>query len=158
MHNLIVSSVSVVIEFLALSAKKIYLIILQAQIATFTANEKTARFGKFHILPAGNYSIWEIPNFAGKIWNIQDLAARFGKFQILRQDLENSRSCGKIWKIPYLAGKIWKIQDLPARFGTFKILPARFGKFHILPARFGKFKFLPARFGKLIQDLATDTS
>ena len=146
MHNLIVSSVSVVIEFLALSAKKIYLIILQAQIATFTANKKTARFGKFHILPAGN--IWEIPNFAGKIWNIQDLAARFGKFHILRQDLENSISCRQDLENSISCrqdlensrscGKIWKIQDLPARFGTFKILPARFGK--------------------LIQDLATDTS
>jgi len=47
-----------------------------------TANEKTARFGKFHILPAGK--IWKILNFAGKIWKIQDLA-------------------GKIWKIPNLA-------------------------------------------------------
>ena len=56
-----------------------------------TANEKIARFGKFHILQAGN--IWKIPNFAGLIWEIQDLA-------------------GKVWKIPDLAGKIWKIPDL----------------------------------------------
>ena len=84
---------------------------LDSQIATFRANEKIARFGKFHILPAGNS--WKIQDLAGKTWKIQDLAARFEKFQILsarfgefktlparfgnsrscRQDLENSRSC-----------------------------------------------------------------
>ena len=64
---------------------------LDSQIASFTANEKIARFGKFHILPAGN--IWKIPNFAGKIWKIPDLAS-------------------KIWTVDILAGKIWKILDL----------------------------------------------
>ena len=59
-----------------------------------------ATFGKFQIF--------------GKICKIQDLEARFGKFQILPARLENSRSCGKIWKIPDLAGKIWKVQDLAA--------------------------------------------
>ncbi|CAH3028505.1 unnamed protein product [Porites evermanni] len=66
----------------------------QAQIATFTANEKTekiARFGKFHILPAGN--IWKIQHHAARFGKFQILPARFGKFKILRQDLENSRSC-----------------------------------------------------------------
>ena len=64
---------------------------LDSQIASFTANEKIAKFGKFHILSAGN--IWKIPNFAGKIWKIPDLAS-------------------KIWTVQILAGKIWKILDL----------------------------------------------
>ena len=64
-------------------------------------NEKIARFGKFHILPAGK--VWKIPNFAGKIWKIQDLAGKTWKIHDL---------VGKIWKIQDLAGKIWKIQDL----------------------------------------------
>ena len=84
------------------------------------SNEKIARFGKFHILPAGNIwkiqiqtQNWKVQILAGKIWKILDLAAKFGKFKIL-----------------------------PARFGKFQILPARFGKFNLLPERFGKFKIL----------------
>ena len=68
---------------------------------TFTANEEIARFGKFHILPAGN--VWKIPNFAGKIWKIQDLAGKTWKIPDLT---------GKIWKFPDLDGKIWKVQIL----------------------------------------------
>ena len=53
------------------------------------------------------------------------------------EDLENSRSCGKIWKIPDLAGKIWNIQDLA-----------------------GKIWKIPDLSGKIwkVQDLATQTS
>ena len=80
------------------------------------------------------------------------MPAGFGKFKILRQDLET-------FKI--LPARFGKFNILSARFGKFNILPARFGKFNILSARFGKFKILPARLENSIscwQDLENSRS
>ena len=128
-----------------------------------------AKFGIFQTLPAGkiwNFPNLAIFSFAVNVLKTQSqcpifrpwiLIVGWCKFacsmkasmsgllnlshrQACRQDLENSRSCGKIWIIQYLVGKIGKFNILPAGFGKFNILPARFANFNILSARFGKFK------------------
>ena len=86
-----------------------------------TANEKIARFRKFHILPAGN--IWKIPYLAGKIWKIPYLAGKIWNFLYL---------AGKIWKIPNLAGKIWNFPNLATHTSLLTTLNSPLLTYHLV--------------------------
>ena len=83
------------------------------------------------------------------------MPAGFGKFKILRQDLENSISCRQDWKIQYLAGRIWKIQYLASKICKIQYLVSKIWKIQNLTGRIWKIQDLAGKIGKfkiLLQD------